>query len=59
MQLLQEEQRQKAAVLDRVNRLQRELNQREQLGQELKEEQEIGQLSLTSLLAEGRAVMRP
>lgn len=57
MQVLQEEQRQKAAVVDMVYWLQRELNQREQLRQELQEEQENGQVSLTRQLAEGRAVM--
>lgn len=63
MQLLQEMQHQKAGLLDQVCQLQRELKQSqqqlEQLRQELKEERENGQVSLTSQVAEGRAVTGP
>ncbi|XP_064261360.1 rootletin-like [Passer domesticus] len=47
-QLLQEEQRQKAALLARVCQLQRELSQKEQLRQELTEERENGQMDAGS-----------
>lgn len=53
-------QRQKAAVLIRVRQLQRKLIQSQQqvelLREELNEERENGQVSLTSQVAEGRAV---
>ncbi|XP_064260516.1 centrosome-associated protein CEP250-like isoform X3 [Passer domesticus] len=46
-EVLQEEQRQKAAVIHRVYQLQRELKQSEQLRQELNEEWQNGQMSLS------------
>lgn len=53
-------QRQKAAVLIRVRQLQRKLTRSQQqvelLREELNEERENGQVSLTSQGAEGRAV---
>lgn len=60
MQVLEEEQRQKAALLDRLRQLQEKLKQSrqqvKQLRQQLKEERENGQVSLTSQVPEGRAV---
>lgn len=55
--MLQEEQRQKIAVIHKVYQLKRELKQSEQLRQRLNEQWQNEQVSLSRQAAEGRAVM--